>query len=109
MYIINRVSTHTTRVLNGAKTTYNKGVIPVAELTERKQRILAIIIERFIATGEPVGSKAICAEMGNAVSSATIRNDMADLVEMGYLAQPHTSAGRIPASMPILYITVFIT
>ena len=47
----------------------------MAELTGRKQQILAIIIERFIATGEPVGSKAICSEMGNAVSSATIRNN----------------------------------
>ncbi len=102
-YIINRVSTHSNRVLNGAKTTYNKEVIPVAELTERKQRILAIIIERFIATGEPVGSKAICAEMGNAVSSATIRNDMADLVELGLLAQPHTSAGRIPSQAGYRY------
>ena len=90
-------------MLNGAKTTYNKGVIPVAELTERKQRILAIIIERFIATGEPVGSKAICAEMGNAVSSATIRNDMADLVDLGLLAQPHTSAGRIPSQAGYRY------
>ncbi|MBQ8182872.1 MAG: heat-inducible transcription repressor HrcA [Clostridia bacterium] len=69
----------------------------MAELSERKQHILAIIIERYIATGEPVGSKVICTQMGNAVSSATIRNDMADLVESGLLAQPHTSAGRIPS------------
>ena len=71
----------------------------VAELTGRKQQILGIIVERFIATGEPVGSKAICAEMDNAVSSATIRNDMADLVEMGLLEQPHTSAGRVPSQL----------
>ncbi len=75
----------------------------MAELTPRKQRILAIIIERFIATGEPVGSKAICAEMGNAVSSATIRNDMADLVEIGLLEQPHTSAGRVPSQAGYRY------
>lgn len=75
----------------------------MAQLTERKQLILAIITERYIATGEPVGSKAICAQMGNAVSSATIRNDMADLVEMGYLAQPHTSAGRIPSQAGYRY------
>ncbi len=67
------------------------------ELSERKQHILAVIVERYIATGEPVGSKVICNQMGNAVSSATIRNDMADLVELGLLAQPHTSAGRIPS------------
>ncbi|MGN1316982.1 MAG: heat-inducible transcriptional repressor HrcA [Acutalibacteraceae bacterium] len=75
----------------------------VAELTGRKQQILGIIVERFIATGEPVGSKAICAEMGNAVSSATIRNDMADLVEMGLLEQPHTSAGRVPSQLGYRY------
>ena len=75
----------------------------MAQLTERKQLILAIITERYIATGEPVGSKAICAQMGNAVSSATIRNDMADLVDMGYLAQPHTSAGRIPSQAGYRY------
>ena len=75
----------------------------MAELSERKQRILAIIIERFIATGEPVGSKAICTEMGNTVSSATIRNDMADLVEIGLLAQPHTSAGRTPSQAGYRY------
>lgn len=67
------------------------------ELSERKQHILAVIVERYIATGELVGSKVICNQMGNAVSSATIRNDMADLVELGLLAQPHTSAGRIPS------------
>lgn len=72
-------------------------------LTERKRKILAIIIERFIATGEPVGSKAICADMGNTVSSATIRNDMADLVEAGFLEQPHTSAGRIPSEAGYRY------
>lgn len=75
----------------------------MAALSERKQRILAIIVERFIATGEPVGSKAICADMGNAVSSATIRNEMADLVEYGLLEQPHTSAGRIPSQAGYRY------
>ena len=75
----------------------------MAELTPRKKKIFAIIIERYIATGEPVGSKAICYEMGNAVSSATIRNDMADLVEAGLLEQPHTSAGRIPSQAGYRY------
>lgn len=73
------------------------------ELSERKQHILAVIVERYIATGEPVGSKVICTQMGNSVSSATIRNDMADLVEMGLLAQPHTSAGRIPSQAGYRY------
>ncbi len=73
------------------------------ELSQRKQHILAVIVERYIATGEPVGSKVICTQMGNAVSSATIRNDMADLVELGLLAQPHTSAGRIPSQAGYRY------
>lgn len=73
------------------------------QLTPRKQAILAIIVESFIATGEPVGSKTICNQMGNAVSSATIRNDMADLVEAGFLEQPHTSAGRIPSESGYRY------
>ncbi len=75
----------------------------MAELTPRKNKILATIIERYIATGEPVGSKAICFDMGNAVSSATIRNDMSDLVDMGLLEQPHTSAGRIPSQAGYRY------
>lgn len=75
----------------------------MAELTPRKQKILAIIVERYIATGEPVGSKAICADMGNAVSSATIRNDMADLAELGLIEQPHTSSGRVPSQFGYRY------
>ena len=75
----------------------------MAELTPRKQQILATIIELYVATGEPVGSKAICSEMGNSVSSATIRNDMSDLVEIGLLEQPHTSAGRIPSQAGYRY------
>ena len=66
------------------------------ELTNRKKRILRAVVEIYIATAEPVGSKAIAAEMGG-VSSATIRNELSDLTELGYLEQPHTSAGRIPS------------
>lgn len=76
----------------------------MAQLTERKQLILAIITERYIATGEPVGSKAICAQMGNAVSSATIRNDMADLVDMATLPSPT----RQPAESPLRQATVIM-
>lgn len=68
------------------------------ELTERKKIILRAIVENYIATAEPVGSKAVAELTGLKVSSATIRNDMADLEEMGYLEQPHTSAGRIPSA-----------
>ena len=67
-------------------------------LTERKKRILRAIIESYIATAEPVGSKALAEMLNNTVSSATVRNDMADLAAAGYLAQPHTSAGRIPSN-----------
>ena len=65
------------------------------ELSQRKIKILSSIIDIYIASGDPVGSKMIAEEIG--VSSATIRNEMADLIEMGYLLQPHTSAGRIPS------------
>ena len=67
------------------------------ELTERKRQILKVVVEGYIHTAEPVGSKAIASRMPEKVSSATIRNELADLVEMGYLEQPHTSAGRIPS------------
>ena len=75
------------------------------ELGERKQKILAAIIDAYIQTGEPVGSKTLVEMLDNAVSSATIRNDMADLAAAGYLEQPHTSAGRIPTAKAFrLYI-----
>lgn len=66
------------------------------ELNERKKWILAAIVELYIATGEPVGSKALCEAAGLGLSSATVRNEMSELAELGYLEQPHTSAGRIP-------------
>jgi heat-inducible transcriptional repressor len=67
------------------------------ELTARKKQILKVVTERYIDAAEPVGSKYIAQAMGGAVSSATIRNELADLVELGYLEQPHTSAGRVPS------------
>ena len=69
------------------------------ELTNRKKRILRAIVEIYISTAEPVGSKAVAEQAGLDISTATIRNEMADLTEMGYLEQPHTSAGRIPSPM----------
>lgn len=79
-------------------------------LSERKRRILVSVIESYIRTGEPIGSKAITAALDNAVSSATVRNEMAELSVMGYLEQPHTSAGRVPtASAFRLYIDRFMT
>ena len=68
------------------------------ELTERKKQILKIVVDSYINTAEPVGSKAIVEQMPEKVSSATVRNELADLTELGYLEQPHTSAGRIPSA-----------
>ena len=68
------------------------------ELTDRKKRVLRSIVDLYIRTAEPVGSKAIAELPDMNYSSATIRNEMADLLAMGYLEQPHTSAGRIPSA-----------
>lgn len=65
---------------------------------DRKLQILQAIIQDYISTGEPVGSRTIAKKYNLGVSSATIRNEMADLEDMGFLEQPHTSAGRIPSS-----------
>ncbi len=68
------------------------------ELTDRKKKVLRCIVDLYIRTAEPVGSKAISALPDMNYSSATIRNEMADLTTLGYLEQPHTSAGRIPSA-----------
>ena len=68
------------------------------ELTERKKKVLRSIVDLYIRTAEPVGSKAIAEMPDMNYSSATIRNEMADLTTMGYLEQPHTSAGRVPSA-----------
>ena len=73
------------------------------ELDFRKCRILAAIIESYMDTGEPVGSKVLAEMLGNCVSSATIRNDMAALTTAGYLTQPHTSAGRLPTARALRF------
>ncbi|MBD5556107.1 MAG: heat-inducible transcription repressor HrcA [Roseburia sp.] len=67
------------------------------ELDERKTKILKAIIRNYLETGEPVGSRTISKYTDLNLSSATIRNEMADLEELGYIVQPHTSAGRIPS------------
>lgn len=67
------------------------------ELDERKIKILDAIIKNYLETGEPVGSRTISKYSDLKLSSATIRNEMSDLEEMGYILQPHTSAGRIPS------------
>ena len=67
------------------------------EETSRKYKVLSEIIEKYILTGEPVGSKTICENSKLSFSSATIRSEMAQLVDFGYLTQPHISSGRVPS------------
>ncbi|OGD85404.1 hypothetical protein A2164_00270 [Candidatus Curtissbacteria bacterium RBG_13_35_7] len=69
------------------------------DLTERQKHLLRAIIETYIDTAEPVGSETIEKEAGLGVSPATIRNEMVKLTSLGYLKQPHTSAGRVPTSV----------
>ena len=68
-------------------------------ISERKKKILAAVVEEYIRTAEPVGSKAIARRGELSCSPATIRNELAELVSLGYLEQPHTSAGRVPTPM----------
>ena len=69
------------------------------ELTDRKKKVLRSVVDLYIRTAEPVGSKAITELPDMKYSSATIRNEMAELTTMGYLEQPHTSAGRVPSAV----------
>lgn len=73
------------------------------ELSKRKQMILKAVIDEHISCGEPIGSKLIAQNQQIALSSATIRNELAELTEMGYLQQPHTSAGRVPSEKGYRY------
>ena len=68
-------------------------------ISERKKKILAAVVDEYVRTAEPVGSKLIAQNAGLGCSAATIRNELAELVSLGYLEQPHTSAGRIPTPM----------
>ena len=102
-YIIGEeFSTLAYQVLNLIKT---KGVKAMDEsnLSKRKQQILRAIVDAHISHGEPVGSKYLSQSVGISASSATIRNEMAELEEMGYLIQPHTSAGRVPSVLGYRY------
>lgn len=72
-------------------------------MDERKKKVLLAIVKDFISTAEPVGSRTIARKYKIGVSPATIRNEMADLEEMGYIEQPHTSAGRIPSDSGYRY------
>ncbi len=70
-----------------------------AELNDRERRVLAAVIQSYVETAEPAGSRAIARKFGLGVSPATIRNTMSDLEEKGYLFHPHTSAGRVPTDL----------
>ena len=72
-------------------------MINYEELSERKLKILHAVIQNYLETGEPVGSRTLSKYTDLNVSAATIRNEMSDLEEMGYIIQPHTSAGRVPS------------
>lgn len=75
----------------------------MVELTHRQARILSLVIKAYVATAQPVSSKYLLETSGMAVSSATIRNEMAALEEAGYLKHPHTSAGRVPTDAGYRY------
>lgn len=73
------------------------------DISERKMRILKAIVDDYITTSMPVSSRTISKQWGGEFSAATIRNEMSDLEEMGYLMQPHTSAGRVPSDLAYRY------
>jgi heat-inducible transcriptional repressor len=77
--------------------------VAVVALDERKSKVLQALIEDYVATAEPVGSRTIARKYQLGVSPATIRNEMSDLEELGFLEQPHTSAGRIPSDRGYRY------
>src|SRR5215210_6772037 len=71
----------------------------IQELSDRERRVLEAVIQSYVATAEPAGSRMISRRFGLGVSPATVRNTMSDLEEKGFLFHPHTSAGRIPTDM----------
>lgn len=101
MDIIYNVSTRKSRVLK-----VNNRVVRATELSKRKLQVLSAIVESYIKTGEPIGSKNLMTLIENSPSSATLRNEMNALCSLGLLSQPHTSAGRAPTSDAYrLYVT----
>ncbi len=78
-------------------------------LTERQKRILLTVIRRFLDDGQAVSSACVVADLGGGLSSATVRNEMVELTTMGYLQQPHVSAGRVPTVLAYhLYVSLFL-
>ncbi len=85
--------------LKGIECQQSCGVSANMGISERKKKILAAVVDEYIRTAEPIGSKHLAENAGLGCSSATIRNELAELVALGYLDQPHTSAGRVPTPM----------
>src|SRR4249920_2615951 len=79
------------------------------QIGPREREILTAIVETYISTGEPVGSRTLSRQNKDGLSPATIRNVMADLADSGFLEQPHTSAGRIPSSEAYRYYVEQLT
>lgn len=77
-------------------------------LSDRKKLILAAVVEHYIKTGEPIGSKELITKTGMNISSATVRNEMSELSSLGYLEQPHTSAGRVPSHKGYRYYVDYL-
>src|SRR2546425_3839947 len=73
------------------------------ELTERQQEIIFRVVEEYVATGQPVGSKSLVERSGLRVSPSTVRNEFAELEQIGLLTHPHTSAGRVPTDSGYRY------
>jgi heat-inducible transcriptional repressor len=82
---------------------------PGSSIGEREREVLTAVVETFIATGEPVGSRTLARNNSEGLSPASIRNVMADLADAGYLEQPHTSAGRIPSAEAYRYYVEQLT
>ncbi len=82
---------------------------PAPQIGVREREILTAIVQTYIVTGEPVGSRTLSRQSSESLSAATIRNVMADLAEAGYLEQPHTSAGRVPTAAAFRYYVDQIT
>src|SRR5574337_2092798 len=82
----------------------------MAQLDARSKILLKTLVERYIAEGQPVGSRALSRYSGLELSPATVRNVMSDLEEMGFIASPHTSAGRIPTALGYrLFVDTMLT
>jgi heat-inducible transcriptional repressor len=80
------------------------------DISDRKLKILSVIVKKYIENGIPVSSKAVCSGLDFPISSATVRSEMSDLYRFGYLIQPHTSSGRIPSNKGYrLYVSKFIS